>query len=207
MSIRPERGTSSNPEKGSEPRVERRNRPDRRNRPTSPWDAFFGRRRRGRYRRATDDRRLVFVDRSSAWVFLLILLLLLMTFVDGLITLDLLETECEEANPLMKYLLEHGNMAFLLGKYILTAIGLPFLIAFKNHRLFRTRFRVGYLIPVFVSLYFLLLYYQVGLIRERDYFQHLRILARTSSPAGRSNAPRAALEPSSGPRHGEGGVP
>jgi hypothetical protein len=205
--MKPERGTSSDAEKVSQPRVERRNRTDRRDRPTSPWDAFFGRRRRGGYRRATDDRRLVFVDRSPAWVFLLILLLLIMTIVDGLITLDLLESDCEEANPLMKYLLERGNMAFLLGKYVLTAIGLPFLIAFKNHRLFRTRFRVGYLIPVFVSLYFLLLYYQLGLIREREYFQQLRTVDRSSRPAGRSNAPSAAPEPASSPRAGEGAVP
>ncbi len=207
MPMKPERGTSSDTGKVGEPRVERRNRPDRRDRPTSPWDALFGRRRRGRHRRATDDRRLVFVDRSSAWVFLLILLLLIMTIVDGLITLDLLDTGCEEANPLMRYLLERGQMAFLLGKYILTAIGLPFLIAFKNHRLFRTRFRVGYLIPAFVSLYFLLLYYQVGLIRERDYFQHLRTLDLSSGPAARSIAPKAALDPASGPRPGEGAVP
>jgi hypothetical protein len=205
--MKQERETSSDTGKVGEPRVERRNRSDRRDRQTSPWDAFFGRRRRGRHRRATDDRRLVFVDRSSVWVFLLILLLLIMTIVDGLITLDLLDADCEEANPVMKYLLERGSMAFLLGKYVLTAIGLPFLIAFKNHRLFRTRFRVGYLIPVFVSLYFLLLYYQVGLIRERDYFQHLRTLDRSNGPARRSIAPKAALDPASGPRPEEGAVP
>jgi hypothetical protein len=168
---------------GRETRGERRDRSDRRNRPTSPWDAFFGRRRRGGYRRADDDQRFVFVDRSSAWVFLLILLLLIMTIADGLITIDLLDAGCEEANPLMRYLLERGQMAFLLGKYTLTAIGLPFLIAFKNHRLFRTWFRVGYLIPAFVSLYFLLLYYQLGLIREGEDLQDFRTLARSDRPA------------------------
>jgi hypothetical protein len=205
MSLNEERETSTDTDQDPEraPLVERRGLPDRRNRPTSPWDVFLGRRRRRYYRRATDDRRHVFVDRSSAWVFLLILLLLIMTIADGLITLDLLETGCEEANPLMRYLIEHGHMAFLLGKYILTAIGLPFLIAFKNHRLFRTGFRVGYLIPVFVSLYFLLLYYQVGLIREREYIQQFRTLAQSSRPSVRSMAPK----PATIPRPEEGATP
>jgi hypothetical protein len=203
MNQQPETSTDSDKHVAREPFVERRGRPDRRNRPTSPWDVFLGRRRRRYYRRATDDRRLVFVDRSSAWVFLLILLLLVMTIADGLITLDLLETGCEEANPLMRYLIERGQMAFLLGKYILTAIGLPFLIAFKNHRLFRTRFRVGYIIPVFVSLYFVVLYYQMGLIRERDYFQQVRTLAQSSRPSVRSMAPK----PATASRPGEGATP
>ena len=46
----------------------------------------------------------------------------------------------------MAHLLGRGHHAFLAGKYILTAAGLPFLVVFKNYRLFGTRFRVGYLV-------------------------------------------------------------
>ena len=53
----------------------------------------------------------------------------------------------------MNRLLEHGVLPFLLGKYLLTVIGLPVLLIFKNYYLFGTRVRVGYLIPLLVVLY------------------------------------------------------
>ena len=53
-----------------------------------------------------------------------------------------------------------GDREFLLGKYVLTAAGLPFLIVYKHHPLFGTRFRAGWLLHVFVSLYLVLMCYQ-----------------------------------------------
>ena len=47
----------------------------------------------------------------------------------------------------MAHLLGASRHAFLAGKYLLTASGLPFLVVFKNYRLFGTRFREGYLFP------------------------------------------------------------
>ena len=83
-------------------------------------------------------------------------------------TLLLLGTGCEEINPAMGYLLRRGPLHFLLGKYALTTAGLPFLLIFRNFHLFRTRFRVGYLIPVFVGLYLILLGYQIALMNAPD---------------------------------------
>jgi len=91
-------------------------------------------------------------------------LLLVLTVVDGVNTLLLLGAGCEEVNPAMGYLLHRGPLYFLLGKYALTTAGLPFLLIFRNFPLFRTRFRVGYLIPMFVGLYLILLGYQIALI-------------------------------------------
>ena len=59
---------------------------------------------------------------------------------------------------------EARHPAFLIGKYVLTAVGLPLLLIFKNHCLFGTRFRVGYLILVIVALYLVLIAYQTILI-------------------------------------------
>jgi hypothetical protein len=72
--------------------------------------------------------------------------------------------ECEEANPVMRYVMSKGNEAFMLGKYVLTAAGLPVLLIFKNFYLFRTRFRVGYLLPIFVAMYVALLSYEAWLL-------------------------------------------
>jgi hypothetical protein len=138
----------------------RREGPDRRKRPTSPWAAFRLRGRRRRHRRAEDHRRPYFVDRFGARTRVLVLLLALATLADGVLTLHLLDAGCEEANPLLDSLLREGAATFLVGKYVLTVAGLPLLLVFQNHYLFRTRFRVGYLLPLFVALYAVLLAYQ-----------------------------------------------
>ncbi len=51
----------------------------------------------------------------------------------------------------MAHLLRHGDSVFLMGKYILTAAGLPFLVVYQHYPLCRSRFRVGWLLPVFVA--------------------------------------------------------
>ena len=122
----------------------------------------------------------------------MVLLLLGMTIADGLITLDLIENECEEVNPVMRWLLDQGHVPFLAGKYVLTASGLPFLVAFENRPLFRTRFRTGYVLPIFVTLYMLLLYYQVGMLREREYLRGLQALA--TAPPNPSVGPPTRTE-------------
>lgn len=97
---------------------------------------------------------------------LCILMLVVGSLVDAGLTVHVLRGGGVEANPLMDYLLGHGVMAFVIGKYILTVIGLPLLLIFKNHYLFRTRLRVGYLIPVCVALYAVLIVYQILLINR-----------------------------------------
>jgi Domain of unknown function (DUF5658) len=90
--------------------------------------------------------------------------LLILTVVDGAVTLLLLGAGCEEINPAMGYLLSRGPIHFLVGKYLLTCAGLPFLLIFRYFTLFRTRVRVGHLLPIFVALYLVLLGYQVALL-------------------------------------------
>ena len=117
-----------------------------------------------RARRAVEHRRPYFVDRFPTTLFILIIAVLLLCLVDAVLTLDLLQRGSEEFNPLMSCLLQHGMRPFLIGKYAMTAIGLPLLLIFKNHYLFGTRFRVGYLIPIIVVLYLVLIAYQALLI-------------------------------------------
>ncbi len=133
---------------------------DRRRWPTSPIDAFrIGGRRTGP-RRAEEHRGTVFVDRFDAVTLAMVVTLLSLTILDGVLTIELLEFNSEEANPLMWHLLKRGPLAFLLGKYVLTAMGLPFLVVYKNYPMFGSRFRVGFLIPAFISLYLALVSYQ-----------------------------------------------
>jgi hypothetical protein len=133
---------------------------DRRHRPTSPLDAFRYGGRRCRPRR--NDQRLgaFFVDRFDTVTLGMVVALLGLTLVDGLLTIELLEINSEEGNPFMHFLLAQGPMAFLLGKYVMTAAGIPFLVVYKNYRMFGSQFRVGYVLPMFLGLYLVLLSYQ-----------------------------------------------
>jgi hypothetical protein len=140
--------------------------PDPRRTPTSVWDTIFGNGERMQHRRAPDDDHPYFVDRFSTTALALILTLLACTFLDGMLTLELMDINCAELNPAMRYLLSKGPVPFLLGKYVLTAAGLPVLLIFKNHRFLHTSFRVGYLIPVFVLSYLALISYQIHLLHS-----------------------------------------
>ncbi len=107
-----------------------------------------------------------YVDRHRAPSLALVVTILALSIVDAVITIHLLDHGCHEINPLMAWLLEWGVVPFLLGKYVLTATGMPVLLLFKNFRMFGTRFRVGYLVPIVVALYVVLLAYQWSLLRE-----------------------------------------
>jgi Domain of unknown function (DUF5658) len=138
---------------------------DRRNRPTSPLDAFRPSGRRVWPRRSEERLGAFFTDRFDAVTLAMVVTLLILTIADGVLTLELLDFNSEEVNPFMKHLLKRGPHAFLLGKYVLTAMGLPFIVVYKNYPMFGTRFRVGYLLLVFISLYLALLLHQWMLFR------------------------------------------
>jgi hypothetical protein len=143
----------------------RRVQTDRRMRPTSPFDALRLRGRRLWPRREQERRGAYFVDRFDALTLAVIVTLLMLTIADGVLTIELLDTNSEEMNPVMARLLLHGHRAFLLGKYVLTAFGLPFIVVYKNYPMFGTRFRIGFLLPIFVGLYVVLIFYQARLLR------------------------------------------
>ncbi|MEN6458375.1 MAG: DUF5658 family protein [Thermoguttaceae bacterium] len=152
------------------PGVEQREKSDRRQSPTSPRGCFPLAGRRKRQRRAEEHRQPYFVDRFSSTLLILVLMLLMASLVDALLTLRLIQAGGTEINPLMDRLLSMGVVPFLIGKYILTAIGLPLLVIFKNFYLFGTRFRIGYLFPVLLSLYAVLIGYQLVLMHRAAAF-------------------------------------
>ena len=93
------------------------------------------------------------------------LMLLVATLLDGVLTFRLMLAGAEEINPLMERLLSIDIKAFLLGKYVLTALGLLFFVFFKNFYIGK-RIRIGNLIPIVVVLYGILIVYQIVLMYE-----------------------------------------
>ncbi|MBN1394421.1 MAG: hypothetical protein JW959_05320 [Pirellulales bacterium] len=143
---------------------EKRSLPDRRRQPTSVWGAFPPAGKRIRNRRVEEHRRPYFVDRFTPSLLAVVLMLVAASLVDAFLTIRLIDAGGSEINPFMGHLLDRGMFTFLLGKYILTVVGLPLLIIYKNHYLFGTRFRIGYLIPALAALYAALICYQLVLI-------------------------------------------
>ncbi len=144
----------------------RRKETDRRRRATGPLDAFRWGGRRAQVRRHEERQGAYFVDRFDNLTLVLVLSLLGLSLLDGVLTVELLKLNSEEINPAMKFLLNRGYTAFFLGKYLLTAAGLPFLLVYRNYPLFRSRFRAGALFPVFLVLYLVLVTYQLHLFER-----------------------------------------
>jgi hypothetical protein len=146
--------------------IDQRTQSDRRKTPTSPWSAFPPAGQRMANRRASEHSRPYFVDRFSSAMFIVILMLIIASIVDAILTIQLIDAGAAEINPLMDGLLDHGILPFLIGKYVLTVAGLPLLLIFQNHYLFGTRIRVRYLIPMAVVMYLVLIGHQLVLMHE-----------------------------------------
>jgi Domain of unknown function (DUF5658) len=138
---------------------------DRRRRPTGPVAAFYPAGRRVRARRKADRQVLHFLDQFDVFSLAVIVAVLGLTLVDGVLTIELLDTNSEECNPLMGHLLTRGQTAFFVAKYLLTGTGLTFFLVYKNYPMFGTRFRVGFMSPIVLALYLALVAYQVALLR------------------------------------------
>jgi hypothetical protein len=86
-----------------------------------------------------------------------------LTLVDGMLTIVLVDLGFEEANPVMRYLLDRGPIDFFIGKYLLTAVFLPVALVMNRYRLFGTRLRVGHIVFLVVGSYLALIAYQLKL--------------------------------------------
>jgi hypothetical protein len=146
--------------------TERRDRPERRLRQLPFWHPVRLRGRRAIARRQDEAGKAYLVERVSARAFLVSSLLLVLTLIDGMLTFLLLDIGCEEANPVMRYLLERGPIHFFVGKYLLTALFLPVALVMNRCRLFGTRIRVSHVVVTVAGLYVMLIAYQLMLLNE-----------------------------------------
>lgn len=143
---------------------DRRNGNDRRGRRTHPLRAvrFSGQRHR-RGRRGSDSSE-VYVDRyAPIWRYLSVGLLLL-SALDGFLTLTLLPHGAEEINPLLRYFLSNEHLvSFVYVKLAATALGIVALVAHINFRWLRF-IPVRFLIYGFFAGYFVLVQYELYLV-------------------------------------------
>lgn len=141
--------------------VDRRDAIDRRD---GIWRAFlygnFRPRRRGS--RRMDDAHCFWFDWHEPRVLYLALAVLLLSCMDALFTLNLLNAGAAEANAVMASMLDIGIDSFVVGKIILTSLSLVMLVVAARHK-FVGPFNVEHLLQSIFVGYLLLIGYEIYL--------------------------------------------
>lgn len=99
---------------------------------------------------------------NNKYIFVLFIILILST-IDGYLTIVLLENGAWEANPIMRYTLSVSNEFFIFIKYFITAGGLLFLLKNGDKSVFRGLFLIEEIVYLFVLMYEGLVIYELTL--------------------------------------------
>ncbi len=91
---------------------------------------FFG--KRSKARRQEDLHRTFYFDRYSSHIFAAIVAILLLSVLDALLTLYLIDNGSTELNPVMSFFLNYGPFVFMGMKYFFTCAGVVILLLFRN---------------------------------------------------------------------------
>lgn len=118
----------------------------------------FTRSRRHNFRR-DDEPNVLFIDRHHPWLFFLAVGTMLMSGVDAVMTLQLIDRGMVEVNPLMAAMLGHGTVYFAISKMLLTGVGILALVFLAKAR-FLNRVRTGLFLTLFFSFYACLVCYE-----------------------------------------------
>ena len=121
----------------------------------------FTPRRRGA--RRADERHLP-VDWHEPYLLALAVTILLLNVVDAFLTLTLLTSGANEANPFVAFILNSHPQLFALTKMGLTGVGVLILVAVARIRLFNVM-RVGSLLHAVLAGYITLIAYEWWLLR------------------------------------------
>ena len=66
----------------------------------------------------------------------------------------------------MRFLIRQGPAAFVIGKYILTVLGIPFLLVFRRRTIFLPSSASAISSPRSSATYIILVAYQIGLLGQ-----------------------------------------
>jgi hypothetical protein len=134
-------------------RIERRSGKDRRKRSFRFLSRPFSSGRRRMLRRQADRRRFFLFDYYSPKLFYAMVLVLLLSVVDALLTLLLISEGAQEMNPVMAYFLALGPNVFLLSKYLITAASVAIVVLLNYIGIAHVRFPMGDLLQYFAGCF------------------------------------------------------
>ena len=146
------------------PSFERRSGHDRRHRQLGILSKYWFTGRRAGGRREEDKQRAYRIDRHSSRTLAVILLIVILSVIDAILTLHLIDRGATELNPIMDYYLGHGPLAFFWVKYMLTSAALIIVLTNKTAHLFNTRFQVKILFVVFLVPFVLVVQWELYLL-------------------------------------------
>ena len=123
---------------------------------------FNGRRERSR---RDEDRGKAFIfDLYNQKLFLAITVILVLSILDAVLTLVVIQRGARELNPVMAYFLEHGTLIFIVAKYVLTSIGVLILLIFKNVFLTKINIYTHSLFPCVIFVFLTVIAWELFLI-------------------------------------------
>jgi hypothetical protein len=142
--------------------TERRTAQDRRH---HSWRTltYCGLQGRGRRHQARRDGHSYYLDRYKPSLVFTGLAVLLLSCLDALLTLTLLNRGAYEANLLMAHLLESSDVVFVVTKVTVTAIGIVFLLMHSHFRLLKVT-SGKHILQFLVPIYGLLIIYELFLL-------------------------------------------
>lgn len=129
------------------------------------WSFLYGNfhPRRRSSQRAADEHHFFF-DWHEPRILYLALGVLLLSCIDALFTLNLLNAGATEANAFMASVLEQGVDRFVIVKIGITAISVVILVTTARRKFFGS-FRVEHLLRAFCTVYILVICYEIYLFR------------------------------------------
>jgi hypothetical protein len=126
------------------------------------WFLKTGRRRR--VRRQADKRGLHLLDYYPPKLFPLLVVVLLLSITDAILTLYLIDNGAVELNPVMAYYLKLGPNIFMATKYMITA-SVVIIGVLLNYACVRfTRFNFGQILNVFAGCFVMVVAWELFLI-------------------------------------------
>lgn len=106
--------------------------------------------RRGIFRREADRQLFHKLDRHSPKTFAIILIIIMLSVLDAIFTLKLINEGAAELNPIMAYYLNHGPLVFFWAKYTLTCGAI--LLVFLNQHIYILKNKVPMKVLYFVLI-------------------------------------------------------
>ena len=144
--------------------VERRSGGDRRKGSFNFFRWPFSPARRRKLRRKADRHRFFLFDYYSPKLFYAIVLVLMLSVMDALLTLWLVDEGARELNPVMAYFLSYGPDIFLLSKYLMTAVSVVIVVLFNYITFQRLRFPIGELLGIFAGCFAVVVIWEAVLL-------------------------------------------
>ena len=142
---------------------EYRNGKDRRKRKIPPLKYLLFGGQRKRIRRKEDEDKLIILDTHGPWIFGLTVIILVLSIIDGLLTLNLIGRGAQEINPVMSNLIDINPYIYFFVKCFLTIVAVILLILLKNYRSKIFRVRVSNLLPLIAVFFIIIIFYQLHL--------------------------------------------